>query len=123
MPGLWIAAAALNGLLAVAAGAYASHGLDPDSARWMETGSRYQLWHALALLAVLLLRRGAPAGALLRIAAWAFLLGILLFSFSLYAMALTGISGFGSVTPFGGVTLMLGWAALALHGLRRAESR
>jgi uncharacterized membrane protein YgdD (TMEM256/DUF423 family) len=118
MWGAWIAAAALSGLIAVAAGAYGSHGLESDAARWMETGSRYQMWHGLALLAVLLLRRNDGA-ILLRGACWAFLAGMLLFSFSLYLMALTGIAAFGSITPFGGLSFMLGWIALALYGLTR----
>lgn len=119
MPGLWIAAAAVNGLIAVAAGAYASHGLEADAAGWTETASRYQMWHALAILAVLLLRRSGDAGWLLRGAGWAFLAGIALFSFSLYGMALTGDRGLGWITPMGGVAFLIGWSALALHGLGR----
>ena len=122
MPGLWVAAAALNGLVAVTAGAYSAHGLGAEAADWMETGSRYQMWHALAILAVLLLRRSDGAGWLLRAASWAFLLGILLFSVSLYAMALTGLRTSGSLAPVGGVSFMIGWAALALHGLRSVKS-
>lgn len=120
MSGLWLTAAALNGLVAVAAGAYGSHGLAGDAAAWVEIGSRYQMWHALALLGLLLLRRSGEAGLLLRGAGWAFLVGIALFSFSLYAMALTGDRSLGWITPIGGTAFVLGWAALALHGLRRA---
>lgn len=120
MPGLWIAVAALNGFIAVAASAYASHGLEAQSAAWMELGSRYQMWHVLAILAVAALRRSGDAGPLLRGAGWAFLAGIALFSFNLYVMALTGDRGLAWVTPVGGGAFLTGWAALTLHGLRRS---
>lgn len=127
MAGRWIAVAALNGLIAVAAGAYASHGLQLDSgaqaAGWMETGSRYQMWHALALLAVGFMRRDLAIQPWLRAASWAFLLGILLFCFSLYLMALTGFQGLAWVTPIGGLAFLIGWAALALHGVRHHSIR
>jgi len=121
MSGLWLTAAALNGLVAVAAGAYGSHGLAGDAAAWAEIGSRYQMWHALALLALVLLHHSGRTGLLLRGAGWAFLAGIALFSFSLYAMALTGNRDLGWITPIGGTAFLLGWVALALHGLRRAD--
>jgi uncharacterized membrane protein YgdD (TMEM256/DUF423 family) len=127
MAGKWIAIAALNGLIAVAAGAYAAHGLQLDAgaeaASWMETGSRYQMWHALALLAVALMRRDLAAQPWLLAASWAFLLGIPLFCFSLYLMALTGFQGLAWVTPIGGLVFLIGWAALALHGVRHHSIR
>jgi uncharacterized membrane protein YgdD (TMEM256/DUF423 family) len=121
--GGWIAAAALNGLVAVAAGAAGSHAGalagGADASGWMETGSRYQLWHALALLAVILLRRGGGSGGLLRAAGWGFLVGMVLFSGNLYVMALTGHHALAWLTPTGGALLLIGWAALLLHGLGR----
>lgn len=123
MTGKWIAVAAVNGAIAVAAGAYAAHGMKVAAgvypADWMETASRYQMWHALALLAVALLLREAAAQPWLRVAAWAFLIGILLFSGSLYVMALTDFRAAGWVTPIGGAAFLIGWAALAIHGFRR----
>ena len=124
MTGKWIAVAAVNGAIAVTAGAYAAHGMKVAAgvypADWMETASRYQMWHALALLAVaLLLLREAAAQPWLRVAAWAFLIGILLFSGSLYVMALTDFRAVGWVTPIGGAAFLIGWAALAIHGFRR----
>ena len=125
--GAWIAAAALIGLVGVAAGALASHaaGLSggAEAAGWMETASRYQLWHALALLAVILLQRSSSPGRLLKAAAWAFLAGTVLFSGSLHVMALTGARGLAWLTPFGGALLLIGWAALALHGLAQLRAR
>lgn len=123
MSGRWIVVAALNGLIAVAAGAYAAHGLAESagaaSAHWMETASRYQMWHALALLAVALLRRDLSLQPWLAAAGWAFLVGILLFCGSLYLMALSDIRAVAWVTPFGGLALLAGWGALAMYGWRR----
>lgn len=123
MSGKWIAVAAANGLIAVAAGAYAAHGMKVSAgvypAEWTETASRYQMWHALALLAVALMWRELTAQPWLKAAACGFLVGIVLFCGSLYVMAFTDIRGVGWVTPFGGAAFLVGWAALAVHGLRR----
>lgn len=108
--------AALSALVAVAAGAYAAHGLagrvDPSLQAIFETAARYQMYHALGLLMI------APALALLRrglaiAAGWCMVGGTILFSGSLYALVLAGDSRFGHATPFGGLTLMAGWALLA----------
>jgi uncharacterized membrane protein YgdD (TMEM256/DUF423 family) len=105
--------------LAVAAGAFASHALTGKlSERALvifETGARYQMYHALALLLVALLmaaREESPS--LLTAASISFLAGIALFSGSLYALSLTGIKWLGAITPLGGVAFLLGWGCLAL---------
>ncbi|MCW5772322.1 MAG: DUF423 domain-containing protein [Rhodospirillaceae bacterium] len=112
---IWLAVAAVNGLLAVAAGAFGAHmlqgKLDAQALQVFETGARYHMYHALAIgLAAL-----APA----RLASILFLAGIVLFSGSLYLLALTGTKWLGAVTPFGGVAFLGGWAALAWAALRR----
>lgn len=108
-----IIAGSAAGFLAVALGAFAAHGLQPSMApqaeAWIDTGLRYHGLHALALLAVGLLPR---ANLWSRVAAWSFLLGILLFSGLLYAMAFTSLSDLGAMVPVGGLLLLLGWAAL-----------
>lgn len=116
----WLAVAASGGL-AVMLGAFAAHGLQgqlsPRLLAAFETGVRYQMWHTLAMLGVLAWRAVHPSpGQRLAVALWA--LGILLFSGSLYAMALIGITRLGMITPFGGVAFILGWAALAYAALR-----
>jgi uncharacterized membrane protein YgdD (TMEM256/DUF423 family) len=123
--GPWLVAAGLNGLMAVAMGAFASHGLrallDTAALGWIETASRYQLWHALALFVVALLLHQVGPGAqrrLLQASGWAFLAGIVLFAGSLYLLALTGLRAFAWITPFGGLAFIAGWAALALLGIR-----
>ncbi|MGJ7458212.1 DUF423 domain-containing protein [Halomonas sp. RA08-2] len=112
----WWLGAALSGALVVMAGAFGAHALegqlDPRMVAAFETGVRYQAWHTLALLTVLAWRATVPlAGQRLAMGLWA--AGILLFSGSLYVMALTGVSGLGLITPFGGVLLIAGWLALA----------
>ncbi|MGH7039923.1 MAG: DUF423 domain-containing protein [Stellaceae bacterium] len=118
---LWLALVGLGGLVSVAAGAYSAHGgIDAPAAALLRTGALYGMVHAAALLAVIAAaeRRGR-LGLALGISGSAFALGIVLFSFSLFALALTGIRDFGRITPFGGIALMIGWAALALRALVR----
>ena len=111
----WIALGAVNAALAVAAGAFAAHGLrdrlDARSLEVFETASRYHMYHALAIIAAGVLASSALRGA--QIAAWIFQAGIVLFSGSLYALALTGVKGLGAVTPLGGVAFLAGWLWLA----------
>ncbi|HZG39204.1 MAG TPA: DUF423 domain-containing protein [Nodosilinea sp.] len=119
---LLIAIAAVLGGTAVAAGAFATHALRPQlSDRLLavfETGARYQMYHALALLMVALVRsQGLGAPGLLTAAGWAFVAGTVVFSGSLYALALTGQTLLGAVAPVGGAVLMVGWGCLAVAGL------
>ena len=117
----FISIGAICGLLAVAFGAFGAHALkDLLSTGLLEafqTGVAYQTTHALALLFVGLLGRGRISRAL-SLAGWAFAIGILLFSGSLYLLALTDIRWLGAVTPFGGTAFLLGWGALAWHAQR-----
>lgn len=110
----------LLGGLAVAAGAFGAHALraqlDARMLEVFETAVRYQMYHALALLAVAWLCR-ETTGMAAPVAGWAFLLGILLFSGSLYAMVFTGVRALGAVTPIGGVAFMVGWVALAVAAM------
>jgi len=115
MPKLWLALASANGFFAVAAGAFAAHGLQKrmsaDLLAVFETAARYQMYHALALLGVACLARAAP-GPGVTLAGWAFTIGIVLFSGSLYALCATNVRKFGMITPIGGTAFLIGWAAL-----------
>lgn len=109
------------GGLAVLLGAFAAHGLsrtlDERMLAAFETGARYQMFHALAMgLAALAIRGGAAR--LAHGAAALFLAGILLFSGSLYVMALSGLTALGMVTPIGGLAFLAGWTLLALAALK-----
>jgi uncharacterized membrane protein YgdD (TMEM256/DUF423 family) len=116
-PGL-VAAGAINAALAVAAGAFAAHGLkdrlEKPALDIFETAARYHMYHALAMvLAGLLLARSAG---------WTFQVGIALFSGSLYALALTDVKVLGAVTPLGGLAFLVGWLWLAATVLRQAPA-
>lgn len=122
----WLRIGAILGGLAVAGGAFAAHGLektlDERGLALFETAARYQMYHALALVAVGLLATRAGAVRALDVAGWSFLVGIVLFSGSLYALALTRIKWLGAITPFGGVLFLVGWGALAGHRTGRAKT-
>lgn len=114
---------ALAGFLGVGIGAFGAHGLrsrlSPEMLAVFETAVRYQMYHALALLLT-----AAAIGRLgdarwLVVAGWCFAAGIVLFSGSLYALALTGASVLGAVTPLGGVAFLIGWACLAFFAAAR----
>ncbi|HEX7118858.1 MAG TPA: DUF423 domain-containing protein [Longimicrobiales bacterium] len=111
----------LFGLLGVAAGAMGAHALEarlsPDRLDTFELAARYQLYHALALLAVAWATTRWP-GTTSSLAGWFFTSGILLFSGSLYALALGGPRWTAFVTPFGGVAFLIGWALLGWSALR-----
>jgi uncharacterized membrane protein YgdD (TMEM256/DUF423 family) len=118
---LWLVLAAAFGFLGVAFGAFGAHALRerlaPDLLGVYRTGVEYQFWHVAALLAVGLLatQKTTP---LLNAAGASFTIGILLFSGSLYALALSGVRVLGAVTPFGGLAFLVGWALLGLAVLR-----
>ncbi len=118
---IWLAFAALNGAVAVGAGAYASHGLagEPHAQELFRLAGQYQMWHALALVALVALARraGGPARLATRLAGWLFVAGILLFSGTLYAVALNGPLPIGMTAPAGGTAFMLGWIAVAMAAL------
>ena len=118
----WIAAGGLSGLVAVAAGAFGAHALkgrlDGGMQQVFETGARYQMVHALALLIVGMLGARLGGGAA-SVAGWSFLGGTVLFSGSLYALALSGQRWMGAITPVGGVAFLLGWAAVVWGAVRR----
>lgn len=107
---------ALSAGIAVAAGAFGAHGLrarlDPDLLAVFETAARYQMYHALALLAVGWAAARWPGGSA-GAAGWLFVAGTVLFSGSLYVLTLTGVRWLGAITPLGGVAFLAGWAALA----------
>src|SRR5436190_20847079 len=103
---------ATAGLLGVAFGAFGAHALrsrlSPDMLAVFETAVRYQIYHALALLAVALAVGRIGDAPLLMWAGWAFVVGIVLFSGSLYALALSGVTSLGAITPIGGLAFLLG---------------
>jgi uncharacterized membrane protein YgdD (TMEM256/DUF423 family) len=123
MDRLFLGLGAVSAGLAVALGAFAAHGLrgrlSPEALQTFETGARYHMYHALALLAAAWAIGRWPGGAAVT-AGWLFVAGTLVFSGSLYLLSLTGQRWLGAVTPLGGLAFILGWAALAWAALRGA---
>ena len=121
MDRLFFGVGALSALIAVAAGAFGAHGLrvrlTPEYLAVFETASRYQMYHALGLMAVAWAVNRWP-GPLPVWAGWLFVAGTVLFCGSLYILALTGIRWWGAVTPLGGVAFLAGWVCLALSARR-----
>ena len=117
----FFALGAAFGLLGVALGAFGAHGLkgtlSPDMLANFETGVRYQMYHAVGLLAVAWAITRWPGG-LTTAAGWLFVVGILIFSGSLYILSVTGIRWLGAVTPIGGIALIAGWGCLIVAALR-----
>jgi uncharacterized membrane protein YgdD (TMEM256/DUF423 family) len=109
--------AAVLGFLGVAFGAFGAHGLrgrlSPEMMAVFEIAVRYQMYHVFALVTVASAIGHFGRSRLLVVAGWAFLAGVLIFSGSLYALALTGTGMFGAITPIGGAGLLFGWACLA----------
>jgi uncharacterized membrane protein YgdD (TMEM256/DUF423 family) len=117
----WLIAAAIGGFLSVAAGAAAAHiAAGERAAELLRSGALYGMLHAAALIAVTAIAQPRDwLGLALTIAGRSFAGGMLLFSLSLFALALTGREWLGMITPFGGAGLLVGWAALAVHASTR----
>ena len=111
---------ALMGGVGVAIGAFGAHGLrgrlSPDMLAVFETGVRYHMYHALGIILVAVVM-GRMSGWLIQTAGWCFVAGIVLFSGSLYALALSGVTVLGAITPIGGVAFLAGWACLAFAAI------
>ena len=107
---------AVFAFIGVAAGAFGAHilkdRLSADMLAVFEVGVRYQMYHALALIAVACIRNKSPS-AVVTTGGWCFALGTILFSGSLYLLSLTGMKWFGAITPLGGLAFLAGWACLA----------
>tara|TARA_R110002072_G_scaffold58824_3_gene149510 strand:- start:9647 stop:10036 length:390 start_codon:yes stop_codon:yes gene_type:complete len=116
----WMVIGALSGALGVAFAAWGAHGmetviLEPKRQTWWLDGVRLQMWHAPILCLVgWIAGSGTPQGGRAQLSGWFLALGSLIFSGSLYAMALGGPSILGAITPLGGLSLILGWVVLAL---------
>ena len=117
----FVVVGSISAFVGVAAGAFGAHALktrlSPEMLAVFEVGARYHLVHALAIVltGVFAARNPSAAGAY---AGYAFLFGTVLFSGSLYALALSGVKGLGAVTPLGGLLFLSGWALLALAAWR-----
>ncbi|QRG68741.1 DUF423 domain-containing protein [Brevibacillus choshinensis] len=116
---LFLLLGSISGFLSVALGAFGAHALkeklDEYSLGIFHTGVTYQTTHALAMILVALLIKWYPDSAGLTWAGWCFVLGTIIFSGSLYALAMSGVKVLGAITPIGGLLFLVGWALLAIH--------
>ena len=126
MKNKWLLIAALSGFLCVAIGAFAAHGLskvlEPKELAWIETGVKYQMFHTLAIMGIgiaQLCRESLVANKMANVAAGYWVLGVLLFSGSLYALALGAGQFLVWVTPVGGTLFLIGWFCLAYGSLKK----
>lgn len=117
MPKTFLIMGAVNTLLCIALGAFGAHGLkrilSTDMLTVYHTGVQYHFYHAFGIIVIGLLLLHFPKSRLLPIAGWLMMAGIILFSFSLYTLSLTGIRGLGIITPFGGISFLTAWALFA----------
>ncbi len=120
MAKLFITLASLSGMFAVGLGAFGAHALreklDEYSMGVFETAVQYHFYHSLALLAVGVIALSQPQTAMLKSSGWLFLVGIVIFSGSLYVLSMTGVRWLGAITPLGGLAFIAGWACLAATG-------
>jgi len=118
--------AAISGLLAVALGAFGAHGLKsiitPEMLEVYKTGVQYQFYHTFALLAVGILMNFNQSKAL-KWSATLFVIGMILFSGSLYVLAISGVKALGMITPFGGITWIAAWFLLIVHCRKLSTSK
>ena len=120
MAKLFITLASVSGMLAVVFGAFGAHALkgklDDQALKVFETAVQYHFYHTFALLVVGVIALNQPQTVLLKSSGWLFVIGILVFSGSLYLLSLTGVRWLGAITPLGGLALIAGWACLAATG-------
>jgi uncharacterized membrane protein YgdD (TMEM256/DUF423 family) len=118
MAKIFLMAASISGFLAVAIGAFGAHGLKQKISEEMmavyQTGVQYHFYHTLALLGVGILLQQFPQSLALKVSGWGMLLGMLVFSGSLYLLVLSGTRWLGAITPIGGLALLVAWLALAV---------
>ncbi|MEW9670404.1 DUF423 domain-containing protein [Ammoniphilus sp. 3BR4] len=118
----FVAIGAINAFLTVALGAFGAHGLKgkitEDMLTVYQTGVQYHMFHSLGLISIGILGGKLASTAMLTWSGWALLVGIILFSGSLYVLSLSGIRVLGAITPFGGVAFLIGWALLAYAAYR-----
>lgn len=127
MKSIFLFLGATSAMLAVGMGAFGAHGLkailSPDMMAVYQTGVTYQMWHALGLIAVAMLRYQNPVSRLLACAGWLLFIGILLFSGSLYLLVLLDLKWLGMVTPFGGLSFMAAWLLIAIYAVKKQQSK
>lgn len=123
MPSVFLFFGAFSALTGIGLGAFGAHGLkailSPEMLAIYQTGVTYQMWHALGLILIALLRQQAPDSRLLVWAGGLMFVGILLFSGSLYLLVLLDLKWLGMITPIGGVSFLTAWLLIALFAVKK----
>lgn len=126
MQSIFLFFGAICAFIGVGMGAFGAHGLknvlSPEMLTVYHTGASYQMWHALGLIGIALVRRDDPTSRLLNWAGWLMLIGIVLFSGSLYLLAIMDLKQLGMITPFGGVCFLIAWLLLAVYAGRKPQA-
>jgi uncharacterized membrane protein YgdD (TMEM256/DUF423 family) len=123
MKSVFLFLGAISALIGVGMGAFGAHGLkamlSPEMLTVYQTGVSYQMWHALGLIGIALMRQQVPESRLLSWAGWIMFIGILLFSGSLYLLVLLDLKWLGMITPLGGVSFLTAWLLIAIFAAKK----
>ncbi|MGR9115151.1 MAG: DUF423 domain-containing protein [Gammaproteobacteria bacterium] len=123
MTSVFLFLGAVSAFIGVAMGAFGAHGLksvlSPEMLTVYKTGVTYQMWHALGLCGIAVVRSQRPGSGLLKWSGWLMFAGTVLFSGSLYLLTLLNLKWLGMITPFGGVAFLLGWLLLAIFAIKK----
>jgi uncharacterized membrane protein YgdD (TMEM256/DUF423 family) len=123
MKSVFLFLGAISALIGVGMGAFGAHGLkailSPELLAVYQTGVTYQMWHALGLIGIALMRQQIPESKLLIWAGWLMFIGILVFSGSLYLLVLLDLKWLGMITPVGGVSFILSWSLIAIFAAQK----
>jgi len=127
MKSIFLFLGAISALIGVGMGAFGAHGLksilNPELMAIYQTGVTYQMWHALGLIGIAIMRHQNPVSKLLSWAGWLMFIGIILFSGSLYFLALTQSVWLGMITPIGGVSFLTAWSLISVYAAKKQQSK
>ena len=126
MKSIFLLLASLSAMVGVGLGAFGAHGLksvlNPELLTVYQTGVTYQMWHALGLMGISLVNQQSPESKLINWAGWLMFIGIILFSGSLYLLAILNLKWIGIITPIGGVSFIMAWVLIAIFATKKQHN-
>jgi uncharacterized membrane protein YgdD (TMEM256/DUF423 family) len=126
MKSVFLFLASLSALTGVGLGAFGAHGLknvlSPELLTIYQTGVTYQMWHALGLMGIALVHQQSPESKLINWAGWLMFIGIIVFSGSLYLLAILDLKWIGILTPIGGVSFIMAWVLIAIFATKKQHN-
>jgi uncharacterized membrane protein YgdD (TMEM256/DUF423 family) len=127
MKSIFLFLGALSALTGIGMGAFGAHGLktivNPEMMAVYQTGVSYQMWHALGLIGIAIMRHQNPESKLLNWAGWLMFIGIILFSGSLYLLTLSQSAWIGGITPIGGLSFLIAWLLISVYAAQKQHSK